>query len=157
MLDRFGLLPADIAERHRQAEMIDRHLGVAQALSRALKGIDERCSIVFISDRADPGASNMVPGRWHIRRVNDGTVDSYIPITTADGGYREPTWADLDRLRQRDLRTHFKPPNALEVEAKKIVESEKQREQMKEEMVSNFRAAKRVAGDNLDKRRWGRS
>lgn len=152
MLDRFGLLPEDIRAKYEREEMIDRSLAAGQALSRAVKAFDERCDVVFISDRVRPGEvpamGEIIPGRWHVRRRNDGAADSYIPVTTEDGGYRDPDWGILRELQERDMWSHhYVRPSALEDEAKRIVEGEREREAMREELAHDFRAISRMGGD----------
>lgn len=81
--------------------MVDEHIGRAHALDRELKAIDPLLSLVWIKEGADePG---LMPARWHVKRSNPGTLDTYMPITGPGGQYREPDSAVADQLRARDL------------------------------------------------------
>lgn len=153
--DRFDLLPLSIKENYRREEMesvIDRHLEQASALAKALSDMDDgRLSLVFFSDRADP-ERGIVPGRWHVRRRNDlPSPNSYMPITTPDGDYKEPGFFVIEELRKRDLRKHGLPTYTEPA-------NDLQREQVKDEARLTAAAALRVAGDGgMTRRRFGAS
>lgn len=161
MFDRFGLLPDDIRANYEREALIDRSLAAGEALSRALKAYDERLDCVFITDRVRPdeipSMGEIVPGRWHVRRKNDGVVDSYTPITTPDGGYRDPDWGVLRELQERDLWNGARLPSGIEEEAKRILAGEREREAMRDELAEDFRAIGRLGGDGgLTRRVRGR-
>lgn len=102
MRDTFGLVPPHVKANVDREEIADRHLEIARELTKALKAEDRNLEIVWVSDRA-PVEYGWIPGRWHVRRVNEGAPDSYMPITGPKGEYVEPHFGVLDQLRQRDL------------------------------------------------------
>jgi hypothetical protein len=154
MRDALGLVPAHIKANYERREMVDSHMKAAIALCRAVKAIDERLDIEFISEGADP-EYGVVPGRWHVVRKNPPPApDSFIPITTRDGGYCEPHSGILEELRRRDL---WKEGARERYEKKFTPQKRKPDEGMVEELAHDLRAGARVAGDGgLTRRRWGR-
>jgi hypothetical protein len=152
-------LPPWVEENVAKEEMVDDALAFARGYSKFLKELDEHLSLVFVKENVNDPA--LVAGRWHIRRRNAGTLDSYMAITTPDGGYREPNTADLDRLRERDAWKTGGAGAILERRHAKDKVAEKARElwheQARDEVAVNYRAARRVAGDRgLERRMWGR-
>jgi hypothetical protein len=68
---------------------------------RELKDIDPKLSLVKATEGADlPG---LIPGYWHVKRENDATVDSYLPIHGPDGEFMEPHSGVFRDLRRADL------------------------------------------------------
>ena len=152
-IDTFGLLPPDIRANVERDEMVDRQMGKAQALADALIAHDPQLRLVFFGDRSEP-IYGIKPGRWHVQRLNQGTADTYMPITTPDGGYREPDFGVLEEIRQRDL---WRPGALNDRLSNKETVSTTDAEARAEETAHTIRAAKRVAGDGgIHKRKWGR-
>lgn len=161
-MDRFGLLPGPIAERYAREEVIDQHLRQASALDKALKAMDpEIRGVCFVRDNSPEviqtpeGLAFVKPGRWHVRRRRPGLPDAFMAIETESGGYREPDSGVLYELQAKDMQNRGPSPEAL------IARSAAERNRntapdLREEMASDIRAARRVAGENLGKRRWGR-
>lgn len=163
MDDPFGILPADIRARYERAEWVDGAAKAGRELERELKGVfGPEIEVVLVKANIDPENTpeNVIPGRWHVRRNNPPpTLPTYIPITTPDGGYRDPDsnvlaeLADIDLTRpgvkQRMMdRTRSDSPH-------KQRERDLKKEQRHDELKLNFRAAKRVAGDGgLTKRKF---
>lgn len=152
-------LPPWVEENAAKEQQVDDALAFAKGYSKFLKQIDPNLSLVLAKENADDPA--LVAGRWHFRYRAEGSLDRYMPITTDDGGYREPNTADLDRLGERDMwrtqsRRQFLDRHARKAKAKEKAQ-ELWHEQARDEVADNYRAAKRVAGDGgFDKRRWGR-
>lgn len=90
--EREAMIEREISRQTRQAAYVE----------EKLKAIDPHLSLEFFGERADslPG---IIPGRWHIRRHNPQTLDSYFPLTTADGSYREPNANDAEKIKGADL------------------------------------------------------
>lgn len=148
MVDRFGLLSPVTRANIEREEVVDRELGRAQAVSKALRQYDERLSLVWVKDNA-PADRSLVPGRWHVHRRNDPPApDSYMPITGPSGEYREPHHGILNELAERDLWRRADPVPEKAPEAKDPDHLD--------EMKSDFQAAKRVAGENVYRKSWGR-
>lgn len=153
MFDRFGLVPAGIRQDYEQEELVDRQLHQAHALAKALKAMDPNIVGITLFKADSPeiistehGPASIKPGRWHVQRQNDGPIpDSFIPIETPSGGYREPDFGVLHELQRRDL---WKVTDPVPVR-----EEEKPEPDMTEEMLSDFRAARRVPGEDVYKRR----
>lgn len=101
-------LPPWVAANLRRDRLVEETLEAIPYWNRLLRDLDERLSLVWVNDRltrveARRIAPEMVPGRWHVRRRNDGAKDSYMPVTTPDGGYRPMGNDILDELRSKDL------------------------------------------------------
>jgi hypothetical protein len=117
-----------------------------------------------------PARYGMKPGFFHVRRQNDPpAANTYIPIQTPEGGFREPDSGVLDELRHMDMWKHGIPQlekvdagggfyrHQFPEDPAKKREEDRVSEQQGDEMRENFRAAKRVAGDGgLKKKKWGR-
>ena len=157
MQDRYGLVPATIKANYEREEMVDRHVNAAIALHRALVALDDRLDVVFIPDRADP-EYGVVPGRWHVVRKNPPPApDSYMAITTADGGYREPDSGVLTELQRRDLWKHGLPDLHEKPAALREYERSVDDEARVDELASDLRAGARLPGDKgLTGKWWGK-
>jgi hypothetical protein len=70
-------------------------------IDRELYRLDRHLSLKFFGENAS--APGIVPGRWHIRRENPNTIDTYYPLETPDGEYRDPTMNDVEKLKGADL------------------------------------------------------
>jgi len=88
------------AELERRKRLVDRH-GHLRQLERELQRLDPNLSLVKASEH--PSQSALTPGAWHVRRDNQGTMPSYIPILDDDGRPREPTMLEVHRLQQGDM------------------------------------------------------
>jgi hypothetical protein len=102
MEDLFGLVPPHIKANAEREQMIDQHLEAASQLTRALKAFDPQLEVVWVGERA-PVNYGWIPGRWHVRRVNVGTSDTYMPITKPDGSYMEPHSGVVEEVKKRDM------------------------------------------------------
>lgn len=89
------------AELERRERLHRRH-GLLRQIERELQSLDSRLSLVKAN--AKPTQWVLTPNAWHIRRENDGTFPTFIPILTEDGRPREPTMADVARLQRADMR-----------------------------------------------------
>lgn len=146
-------------ENAKREEMVADHMGRAANFALALEARYPECDLVMAHDGAD--APDLIPGYWHVRRRNGGiTKDSYMPITDAQGGFAEPGQHHLDRLEERDLWKSGAIERIYDRIRQKEAAAERAqlllREQQRDEFAADFRAARRVAGENLDARRWGR-
>lgn len=160
--DRYGLVPAEIKAMVESEESVERQVGTARYLDKALKAKDPNLGLVFIKpDIAEWDLPvGAVPGRWHIQIKSPQFVTTYEPIVGPNNSFREPASDILDMVDRMDLRK----PN---VYRDLLSRSERQRidrrraadlksEQMRYDAVSDFKAAKRVAGDGgLTKSKWG--
>lgn len=102
-----------------------------------------------------------VSGRWHVERKNPGVLPSYFPITTPDGGYREPDFGVYEEIKRRDMWTADGLVKALARRDKENARREKDKalksEQRKDEIAADLRAGWRVAGDGgIAARKWGK-
>lgn len=88
------------ADMEREA-MADKHIARGLLFDSYLKQIDSRLELVWVKERAT--APGLVPGRWHIRRLNDETLDTYIPLVGPNGEYTEPHSGHLEALKRGDL------------------------------------------------------
>jgi hypothetical protein len=80
-----------------------------------LKEMDPNLSLVKASETA-PRFGGMIPGLWHVRRVNGaGIPDTYLPIDDGNGNFVEPHMGILEGLRSNDMRR----PGALHEMRKK--------------------------------------
>jgi hypothetical protein len=81
---------------------VNRQLHSGKAFTQRLKQVFGReLSCVWGNeDASDPAIK---PGRWHIQYENPSGPNSYFPITTPDGGYRDPAEDVIEFLRERDM------------------------------------------------------
>lgn len=158
-VDPYGLLlPATRMNMECEA-MAERVKGFGPLLDALQKFDPEIVDLKFFGPRAAE-RDGIKPGHWHVHRRNTPPApDSFIPIETPDGGYREPDFGIIEELRRRDLRN----PEVWRESVKRrdaLAEAHKNPKGMdvaEDEMVSDLRAAWRVAGDGgLKKRLWGR-
>ena len=152
MRDAYGLVPSQIREKYEREEMVDRQIKAATALCTALKALDSRLDVVFITEGADP-EYGVTPGRWHVVRKNDPPApDSYIAITTESGGYREPDSGVLHEMQRRDLWRTGVPEHV----GKRRPESKRDDSHI-EELAHDIRAGNRLAGDGgYTRKLWGK-
>jgi hypothetical protein len=155
MKDPFGLIPEDIKARHERAEWVDRAATAGRALERELKSLYGRqMEVVLVKPTIDPAQCppSAIPGRWHVRRNNPPpAVPTYIPITTPDGGYRDPDSGVIAELANIDLRRpevmqKFLDRSRIDSPHKKR-ERDLRTEQRRDVLKSDFLAAKRVRGE----------
>lgn len=156
------LLPAWVAEnaqREQMAETVDSRMRGVVGFAKLLKAYDENLSLVLVKENAD--APGLVPGCLHIKRVNPGSIDYYMPLTTKDGHYRDPVSTDIDRLSRRDLWRQGALSNHLDRHRQREERQAKRdalwHEQARDELAANYRTAERVAGTGgFEKRKWGK-
>jgi len=162
MRDPYGLVPPHIKANYEADEMADRAISHATSLFKELRSFDnEIVDVRFYTERAQP-IHGIKPGRWHVVRRNAPPApDSYFPIETPAGGYREPDSGVLDELRARDLRNRTvwerieqehrdKKPSALQ-------EPDYTDDGSAEEIAHDVRAASRVAGEGgMHARKWAK-
>ncbi len=148
-----------------QAEMETRRdARIAKALDRELKQHDSNLGLVWVKSNVHPSEvpDSVIPGRWHVRRNNPILgVSTYMAITRPDGGYREPDFGVLNEVKKRDLsnlsphevKKRFEPEDPIKKDKR---EKDLKDEQRRDEMKADFRAARRVAGENVYKRSMGK-
>ena len=90
-------------ENERRTRLVDESLGRAREFFVRLQEIDPDLDLVLAHEGASVEDPRLKDGFWHIRRMNQGVADTYMPITTPDGGWAEPSDYHLDLLRERDL------------------------------------------------------
>lgn len=123
-------LPNHVAEnlvREQQEDEVDKHLSLAMQTNSALHAKDHRLELVFIKEKAT--SPDVVPGRWHVKRHNDGDApNSYIPITGEKGEYIEPSpdriiarLNEMDMWRRGSVEAQFAAKKAVkEAEEKQL-------------------------------------
>lgn len=167
------VVPAWVEENQERDRWIDGQIMLGLYWSQVLQEHDERLSVVFISENAhaiavEDGVTykvdipGIVPGRWHVRCRNvPPFADTYMPITTPEGDYREPDSQVVEEVKRRSMDN--KTVSEI-IDDRKAAERamerqrELQREQMKDEVADHMRAALRVPGEaGMEKRRWGQS
>lgn len=165
------VVPAWVEENQERERFIDGQIMLGLYWTRVLKDFDERLSVVFITENAhaiavEDGVTykveipGIVPGRWHVRRKNDPPyADTYMPITTPEGEYREPDAQVVEEVQRRSMQNRTVSDI---IEERKVDEraQERQRElfreQMRDESAIHIRAMQRLPGDGgMFKRRWG--
>jgi hypothetical protein len=137
-----------------------RDAGLAKALDRELKAHDPQLGLVWVKTNIPRHEipETVLPGRWHVKRENPPPLlPTYIAITTPDGGYREPDFGVLMEVKKRDLWQNEIPESPDDV-LRKIKEKDRTLadEQRVDEMKADYRAARRVAGENVHKRNMGK-
>ena len=158
----YGIAVPDwVRANMEREEFLERQGYQATVLKQLLKDLDPQLDLVWVKEKALP-LPGLTPARWHVRRRNKGAPDTYFAITQEDGGYMEPHAGIIDQLKQADLSRVGNMGAFLRErrEREQRVKDKKQSlraEQRQDHMAEDFRAAKRVAGENLEKRRWGAS
>lgn len=162
MRDPLNLVPPDIKARYEQAEWVEGATRAGRALETELKSVfGPEMEVVLVKPTIDPEYTpqNVIPGRWHVRRNNPPpALPTYIPITTPDGGYRDPDSGVVRELADIDLRRPGVMQKMLERtrndQPHKKRERELHKEQRRDILREDFRAAKRTPGDGGVKRSY---
>ena len=141
------LVPARVLNEQREQFVVEGTVALARYWTKVLKDHDPQLSIVWVG-RGATSQPDMRPERWHVRRRNDFPLaDSYMPITTPDGGYREPDSGVMEEVQRRDMQNRTVDQILAEREAKeqaRVRARELTREQLKDEMAADIRAAQRL-------------
>lgn len=97
--------PLSTRQNIEHEQQVDKELGMATACNEVLQRFDPRLELVLAKDNAT--SPHLMAGMWHIHRKNEGTVDSWIPITGPNGERVEPS-IDLcmRELNKRDMWKH---------------------------------------------------
>lgn len=125
------ILPPEVQYRMELEEGLERlgrlreRAGWLKEFDAHLKQIDHRLSLVKATENSTQ--AGLVPGFWHVQRLNDVTMPSYLPITMPDGSFSEPTSWHLEQLRKSDLQR----PGALDELRKRQEREAAQRERDK--------------------------
>lgn len=123
------------AQLERMARLRERH-GFLSWFDRELKLIDPRLSLVKANESPDQSA--LVPGAWHIRRDNEATMPTYIPILTEDGRPREPVNHDLEELKKADMQRPGAFAEFCRRQEQKILDQRLDRERAQEARVDEI-------------------
>jgi hypothetical protein len=150
-----------LPEQLAREQHVEDQIAGATFWNRIVRSVDPALSVVFVRGTASAKSVGLEPGRWHVRRKNRGLPDSYMPITTPDGGYREPDQGMLDDLSRRDMwRTPGVGSDQLAETARRRRREEKdaelRREQQRDMAAEDFRAARRTIGDDPEASRFAR-
>lgn len=155
MKDPLGIVPPDIKARYEAAEWVDGAVKSGRALEAHLKAtFGPEMEVVLVKTTIDPEKcpESCIPGRWHVRRNNSPpTLPSYIPITTPDGGYRDPDFGVVEELHRIDLtRREVKERVLAQTRTDsphKAAERALKKEQRRDVMAMDYRAARRTRGE----------
>jgi hypothetical protein len=161
--DAFDLVPPEIKARYEQAEWVERSVTAGRALERELKSLyGPEMEVVLVKPNIGPDCpQSAIPGRWHVRRNNPPpAVPTYIPITAPDGGYRDPDSGVIAELAEIDLRRPEVKQRFLERTRSdapdKAAERELRKEQRRDIMAMDYRAARRTRGEGGLKKNYER-
>lgn len=164
MKDTFGLVPPEIRAMVEAEEAVERAVGTARYLDRALKAKDPNLGLVFIKPDIEEWdlPVGAVAGRWHLQYKAPEFISTYIPIVGPNGSYRDPASDILDMADRGDLRKPEIFRQVIEAgerkRAAKAKAAELEAEQRRDELRTDFSAAKRVAGEGgLHKRKWAKT
>jgi hypothetical protein len=135
---------------HERERQVDAQMLAARFWNDELKRIDQHLSLVWVSESATE--PDLEPGRWHIRRQNPETLDSYWPLVGDHGEYKEPGDWMLQELKAGDLwnpRVH-RDKEEVKRRLREVRRRAKARkaEQRRDEMATAVRAAKRLRGES---------
>jgi hypothetical protein len=147
------VIPDWIAARELDREkerQVDAQMEAARLWNEELRRIDSHLSLVWVNESATE--PDLHPGRWHIKRQNPETLDSYWPLVGDRGEYREPGEWMLRELQAQDLwnpRVHRDKEEARRRlrEARRRAKA-REAEQRRDEMALSVRAAKRLRGES---------
>jgi hypothetical protein len=155
------LVPESIRANIEREDMLDRNAQAGKWLDRIARADDPHLSVVYVRSDVNPTFAEwhgLSPGRWHFRRQNEGAEDTYAPIVNPDGSYREPTFSALEELRNRDLTRQDVRDRVFDRHYRQQKDHEHKRaleeEQRRDELKADIRTAKRIPGENINKRRW---
>ncbi len=81
--------------------MFDLNYGIMDKWNRELRKIDPLLRLGKAKEKAD--AVGVVPGYYHLIRINPGAPIWTVPLHDGTGGFVEPSSAMLDMLRASDL------------------------------------------------------
>ena len=123
------------AQLERMNRLRERH-GFLVWFDRELKAIDPRLSLVKASENPDQSA--VVPSAWHIRRDNEATMPTYIPILTQDGLPREPVNNDLEQLKKADMQRPGAFDEFCRKQEQKLLDQRLNREKAQEARVEEI-------------------
>lgn len=152
MKDPWGIVPPDIRARYDQAEWVERSVTAGRALERELKNtFGPEMEVVFVKDHPELPES-CEPWRWHVRRNNPPpALPTYLPILAQGGGYRDPDAGVIVELHEMDLRRPGVKEKLMERSRTdsphKAAERELRKEQRRDVLKSDFKAARRVRGE----------
>jgi hypothetical protein len=96
------LVPDWVAKNLQKEHLINQQVEGVPYWNRLLKDIDPNLSLVLVGDGIPP-QPDMVAGAWHVRRRNQGTPDTYIPILDGNGRPRPMASDVIDKVRSMDL------------------------------------------------------
>lgn len=156
--DPFGLLPASIRARYEARDFVDKVRSSAPA-ARALReelrsAFGPEMDVVFV--RPDIAASELpdgaVRGRWHVRRDNPVPESpTYMAILGENGAFREPDALVIAELAKRDLRRSGVLQGFLDRSRTDRPDLQRERdlrrEQRRDVMAADYKAARRVRGE----------
>jgi len=153
--DAFNLVPPDIKARYEREEMVARCLKGKHGLDEALKdrfGPNVDCVLLNANGNPEDYPESVIPGYWHIRvQPPPPALPHYIPITTPEGGYREPCPRVIGELAEIDLRDSKVKQRILDRtrtdSPHKAAERALRKEQRIDVMASDYKAARRVRGE----------
>lgn len=157
MQDPLGIVPPDIRAHYERAEFVDRAAKAGRALAAELKGIyGPQLDVVFVRPGPDLPES-CVPWRWHVCvQPQPPAVAHYYPILGPGGSYREPDFGVVNELAEIDLRRPEVMKKMLERsrtdQPHKQGERDLRKEQRRDVMASDYKAARRVRGEGGLKR-----
>lgn len=137
------LVPDSVAVEAQVDAWVDQQLNIVKVWGPLFKQIDDRLSLVFWPQNL-PEHYGAKAGCLNVRRKNVGAPDSYMPICTPEGGYREPGSADLERLKSQDLwdpRVLRERERAAEAaERREERQQDNEREDRRQELARNVKA-----------------
>ncbi len=137
------LVPKHVAANMEREKWVFDQEAHARDFNKLLKEIDANLSLAYVGEGAPP-LPGMQAGRWHVKRKNPGTVDSYMPITGPKGEYREPDSGVLFELQEHDLwnpRVAKRVREAPERERKRLErDRQNQHKARSEEIALNIKA-----------------
>lgn len=158
------VLPGWVKASLENEDVLDRQVGSARYIDRALRAKDPNLRLVFVKpDVAEWDLPlGAVAGRWHVEVRSETFVSAYIPIVGRNGEYREPDVEGVLRLvgesdlHKPDIYRDKVEASQRRMDARKKA-SELEAEQHRHDMTEDFRAGKRLPGEGgFEKKSWGK-
>ncbi len=127
---------------------VQTHVRAAQELeARLRRGLDDKLRVVLGKPNSvDP---DVIPGYWHICRLNEGYAHTYLPFPGAkEGVYREPGewvygWLKENDMWDKSVADRLRNASRDDRE-RRAKQGRDDREAMKDDAAAAVRAAKRV-------------
>jgi hypothetical protein len=136
-----------------------RHRDVINDFNKDLKRMDHRLEMVWFDEDAD--AQGVIPGRYHLLRIEAGIPTTPIPLCDETGGFIEPNSGLFEWLQKSDMWNAAAKRDQVRArdEARKAAERRKEQEaeERLEELKDRYNARFRTSISMNDSAPWAQN